>query len=70
VGLQGRAWVWDIKLEQFRLVPLYSIFLNSKEGDRITPRGCRHIAEPRKLFVYVCDWCVFLCVFFSNLSFI
>ena len=21
-----RAWVWDIKLERFRLVPLYSIF--------------------------------------------
>jgi hypothetical protein len=32
-----RAWVWDIKLERFKLVPLYSIFLNSKEEDRITP---------------------------------
>jgi hypothetical protein len=63
------AWVWDIKLERFKLVPLYLIFLNSKEEDRITPRGRRHIAEPHKLFVYMCDWCVFSCAFFSNLFF-
>ena len=48
-----RAWVWDIKLERFKLVPLYSIFLNNKEGDHITSRGRRHIAESRKLFVYM-----------------
>jgi hypothetical protein len=53
-----RAWVWDIILERFKLVPLYSIFLNSKEEDRITPRERKHIAKLRKLFVYVCDWCV------------
>ena len=64
-----RALVWDIKLEWFRLVPLYSIFFNSKEGDWITFRGRRHIAEPCKLFVYMWDWCMFSCVFFPNLSF-
>jgi hypothetical protein len=52
-SVQGVKGVWDIKLERFRLVPLYSIFLNSKEGDRIMPRGRRHITEPCKLFVYV-----------------
>ena len=50
-----RAWVRDIKLEQFRLVPLYSIFLNCKEGDWITPLERRHIAETCKLFIYMCD---------------
>jgi hypothetical protein len=24
------------------------------------PRGRKYIVEPRKLFTYVCDWCVFL----------
>jgi hypothetical protein len=36
------------------LVLLYSIFLNNKEGNHITSHGRRHIAEPRKPFVYVC----------------
>ena len=55
-GLKGLGL--DIKLKWFKLVPLYLIFFNSKE-ERITPRRRTHIAEPRKLFVYVCDWCVF-----------
>jgi hypothetical protein len=64
-----RAWVWDIKLERFRLVPVYSIFLNSKEGDRITPRGRRHIAKPRKNSLCTCEIGVCVCVFIPNLSF-
>jgi hypothetical protein len=50
-----KGWIWNIKFERFRLIPLYSIFLNSKEGDRIMPRGRSYIVKPRKLFVYMCD---------------
>jgi hypothetical protein len=50
--------VLDIKLEQFRLVPLYSIFFNSKKEDRITPRGRRHIAKPRS---YLCTCVIGVC---------
>ena len=52
---QLRAWVWAIKLERFRLIPLYSIFFNNKKEDRITTRGHRYIAEPHKFFMYMCD---------------
>lgn len=31
-----KAWVWDIKFERSKLVPLYKTFLNSK-GNHITP---------------------------------
>ena len=33
------------------------------------PRGRGHFAEPRKLFVYVCDWCVYALMLFFKLVF-